>query len=182
MSHMITCKGRELKFSEIDSWEFDIEEIAHHLSHICRWNGALHSFYSVAEHSWILANYFKELDEEELARYALLHDAHEAFVGDMSRGVRLSIDPTGYKRLCSNIQYGIQKQFGLQHSQETTPVAVQNADNSILYNEKEQGIVGGENIDLLSGDRGPRLDIGRITFMSPKRAKSAFLVMFHRLF
>jgi hypothetical protein len=57
-----------------------IPVIAHHLAMQCRFNGACRRFYSVAEHSVLSADVARD---ETLARAMLLHDAHEAFLGDV---------------------------------------------------------------------------------------------------
>ena len=61
-----------------------IEDIAHHLSMLCRWTGAMREFYSVAEHS-IRVSYTVPPQD---ALWGLLHDAPEAYLGDLGRVLR----------------------------------------------------------------------------------------------
>lgn len=61
-----------------------IRDIAHHLSLICRFNGACRTHYSVAQHSVLVA----DLIPAPLKLHGLLHDATEAYVGDMVRPLK----------------------------------------------------------------------------------------------
>lgn len=77
----ITCFPSGRKFL-LDSPTFDIEDIAHSLGMTCRYNGHVRHFYSVAEHSVIVSLL---MEEEKLGdpMEGLLHDAHEAYLGDI---------------------------------------------------------------------------------------------------
>jgi hypothetical protein len=67
---------------------FALIDIAHALSMQCRYNGHCHRFYSVAEHSVLLARWFAARGEMDLARAALFHDAGEAYVSDVPRPIK----------------------------------------------------------------------------------------------
>lgn len=80
-----------LTFTGLQFWPLDprpeevcIRDIAHHLAHICRFNGACRVHYSVAQHSVMVA----DLLPDELKLWGLLHDATEAYVGDMVRPLK----------------------------------------------------------------------------------------------
>lgn len=75
----ITFTGRFLQLDEIKPEDICIEDIAHSLSMQCRYNGHVGVFYSVAQHS-VLSSL---LVPERLALAALLHDAAEAYTGDV---------------------------------------------------------------------------------------------------
>jgi hypothetical protein len=71
--------------------EIKIEDIAHALSMICRFNGHCRRFYSVAEHSCRVAEFVRQRHRpcaREIFRQALLHDAAEAYLGDVVRPIK----------------------------------------------------------------------------------------------
>lgn len=75
--------------------DIDPLDIAHSLSMQCRYNGHVQRFYSVAEHcvlmsDWILLNVGPGR-ADDLALWALLHDAPEAYVGDMVRPLKVNM-------------------------------------------------------------------------------------------
>lgn len=74
-----TFTGKVFDLQILDPDSICIEDIAHGLANTARWAGQLEKFYSVAQHSFYVAmNLPKEL---QLA--GLLHDASEAYMGDM---------------------------------------------------------------------------------------------------
>lgn len=70
----------EIDFHNPDPNNIFIDDIAHSLSHICRFTGAIPKFYSVAQHCCICAMHVPK----EFKLTALLHDAAEAFIQDVN--------------------------------------------------------------------------------------------------
>lgn len=65
-----------------------IEDIAQGLGMICRYNGQVPYFYSVAQHSCLVADWLNLHGYDNLALTGLLHDSAEAYVGDIVRPMK----------------------------------------------------------------------------------------------
>lgn len=120
--------------------EVKLTDIAHQLAKICRFGGATLDFYSVAEHSLRVA----DLVPPELRLQALLHDAAEAYCGDVVRPLKRNL--AGYDAMESRIAFAIGEKFGVDLV-NLHPLVIQ-ADNEMLAVEFR---------DLLAhrGDRKP---------------------------
>ena len=68
-----------------------LDDIAHHLSMVCRWAGATKEFFSVAQHSVLVS----KIVPDHLQRWALLHDAAEAYIGDITRPLKAMLSDVG---------------------------------------------------------------------------------------
>lgn len=84
MSWILTRGARKVDLIAPTASMIDPTDIAHSLSMQCRFNGHTRSFYSVAQHCVLVADLVPA--EHQLA--ALLHDATEAYVGDMVRPLK----------------------------------------------------------------------------------------------
>lgn len=109
--------------------EIDIRDIAHALSLICRYGGHVDRFYSVAEHCVLMSQYVPA----EHALWALLHDASEAYVGDMVRPLKRQLPE--YVAAEDRVIGAIVERFGLPST--TMPAEVKDADNRILLTERD---------------------------------------------
>lgn len=106
--------------------EIRIRDIAHHLSNLCRFNGAVKTFYSVAQHSVLVSRHC----EPENALWGLLHDGSEAYVGDMVRP--LKVDMPQYRRVEKVVMASIIIKFGLRPHE---PADVKYCDNVLCATE-----------------------------------------------
>ncbi|MEN9628609.1 MAG: hypothetical protein RJA10_1836 [Pseudomonadota bacterium] len=102
-----TAAGRYFDLLRPGDNDFGIEEIAHALSHICRFTGHTRQHYSVAQHSWLVS----WLVPAEFALHGLLHDAAEAFVGDVSSPLKRQLPV--YKVIECDIENTVLGRFGL---------------------------------------------------------------------
>ncbi|MDG9926150.1 MULTISPECIES: phosphohydrolase [unclassified Pseudomonas] len=84
MSWILTRSGLKFDLANPTASMVDPADIAHSLSMQCRFNGHTNRFYSVAQHCYLVADLVPA--EHQLA--ALLHDATEAYVGDLVRPLK----------------------------------------------------------------------------------------------
>lgn len=113
--------------------DIDILDIAHSLSMQCRYNGHVKEFYSVAEHCVLMSYAVEKSHNKELAFEALLHDATEAYVGDMVRPLKIQMPE--FQEAERIIAEAIGERFGAPSSSAMSP-EVKDADNRILLDEK----------------------------------------------
>lgn len=108
--------------------DIDPVDIAHALSLICRYGGHVRRYYSVAEHCVLMSTAVSP----ENALWALLHDAAEAYVGDMVRPLKRMLP--AYRQIESHLTFVICMRFGLPRA---CPAEVKAADNRILRDERD---------------------------------------------
>lgn len=164
---ILTRRGHYFDFENPEGSTIDIEDIAHALSQICRFTGHTARFYSVAEHSVHCASLVPR--EHRLA--ALLHDAAEAYLGDVSRPLK-SILPQ-YKALEARVEAAVLGRFGLALPLDP---CVKEADRTMLRVEQQQAML---NEDVWPGMEGAGAAV-TLQFWEPTRAKLAFLGAFWR--
>lgn len=124
---ILTATGRYFDLLDPEQCGFHIEEIAHALSHLCRFTGHVREFYSVAQHCALVS--LQVPAEHRLA--ALLHDAAEAYVGDVSAPLK-SLLPD-YKAIEGRIERALLRAYGLD---EVLPLEVKAADLVLLNTER----------------------------------------------
>lgn len=90
-----------------------IQDIAHALSYCARFGGHSQQFYSVAQHCIIMSRYFRKQGDADKARWALLHDAAEAYVLDMPRPIKYLKQMSPYRVIEKNVQYAIFRKYDL---------------------------------------------------------------------
>lgn len=92
--------------------DIDLADIVHALSLICRWGGHCRTHYSVGQHSVLVADLVWELTQDPyLALTALLHDATEAYIGDMVTPLKRNMP--AFKRAEARLEKVIMRRFGL---------------------------------------------------------------------
>lgn len=109
--------GRRLDLLDPTPVDIEIEDIAHGLAFVARWNGqTLGDYaYSVAEHSLLVEEIYGQLYPNAAIKWrlaALLHDAPEYVIGDMISPVKAAVGP-GYGALDDRLTAAIHLRFGL---------------------------------------------------------------------
>lgn len=170
-----TNSGKTFDFSNPSVDVIDIRDIAHALSNICRWGG--HGpFFSVGEHS-VLASELAMQDRPnnyELQMAVLLHDATEAYIGDMPKPLKIMI-----------AQYnGIEERLEALISNKFIPYSYKYSKDDIKYYDLQ--MFKKERDELFSVHTGPDLDTIPypdidLEMWTPSEAKIYFLERYYSL-
>ncbi len=117
--------GRRLDLLDPSPLDVEIEDIAHGLARVARWNGQTSGahIFSVAQHSVLVERIVASLDPGVPARWrlaALLHDAPEYVIGDMISPFKAVIGES-YKSVEARILAAIHMRFALPAN---TPAAL----------------------------------------------------------
>lgn len=157
-----TYSGIKFKF---DDPEFSIYDIAHALSLTCRFCGHSSSYYSVAEHSIHVANNCPE----ELYLEGLMHDAPEAYLGDVTSPLKRYLSE--YRRMEEDLYSKLAGHYKLL---SPIPTQVKTIDGAVTVSEAK----------VLMPDKGAGwaykegpIDID-FRFLSSKEAEEEFLHQF----
>ena len=135
--------GRRLDLLDPSPLDIEIEDIAHGLARVARWNGQTHGdhAFSVAQHSVLVEQLFghwmpKADKPQRLA--ALLHDAPEYVVGDMISPFKAALG-MDYKAFENRLLVAIHRRFGLPPSVDATLLdLIKQADKTAAYLEATQ--------------------------------------------
>lgn len=149
--------------------QFTLADIAGALSKICRFGGQIDQFYSVAEHSFNCARqarYDGHGHQVEVA--ALMHDAAEAFCGDVVKPLKMMIPE--YREIEKRIEAVIEAKFGIEKSASDI---VKEIDMAMLIAER-RALFSADNVEW-TGENSVR----RISFVpllwNPTQAEQAFV-------
>lgn len=184
--------GKRINLLSPDPDVICIEDIARALSQICRYTGHSSEFYSVAEHSvhvsyrarysaweWREVLQDNTIDVDDAARWGLLHDASEAYLGDVSRPLKYLSGMEAYRALEKEWTKAIAQRFGLKGEE---PDVVAKADEALLFIEA-RSLLAPMHPDWPGKDClvFPLASEERLG-MNPDRAEKFFLSRFAELF
>jgi 5'-deoxynucleotidase YfbR-like HD superfamily hydrolase len=180
--------GRRLDLLEPSPLDVEIEDIAHGLARVARWNGqtkGAHGF-SVAQHSVLVERLVAELSPrltQQARLMALLHDAPEYVVGDLISPFKAAVG-INYKSLEERLQTAIHLRFGLPALiPPTLETLFKRADHLSAYYEATQlaGFAEPEARRLF-GRPPAGLKTPRLTPLETGEAQAQFLARFQRLY
>lgn len=167
-----TFTGRKLYWDRIADHDYCVEDIAHALSMKCRWSGHTREFFSVAQHSILVA--CQVPPEHQLN--ALLHDASEAYMPDFPSPLKWFLRDKGFTILSEiekEVERAVAAKFKLQYPR---PACIKVADLQLLATEHRDLMPHGEETaamqDFLPATLKP---------WCPEKAEARFLTMFHHI-
>lgn len=166
-----TASGAHFNFMDPDPETIHLNDIAHALSHCCRFAGHTSAFYSVAQHSVLVSNEVAK----DFRLDALMHDAAEAYLGDMTSPLKRMLPQ--YKAIEHNVEQAIRYRFGLRLD---LPPDIKRADLRLLATERREFMTD----QLASWEilEGVTPLPSRITALEPAAAKQVFLRRFNVLY
>ena len=173
--------GRRLDLLDPTPVDIEIEDIAHGLAFVARWNGQTKGdfAYSVAEHSLLVETIFGRIAPNAPTKWrlaALLHDAPEYVIGDMISPVKAAIGAS-YGALDERLEAAVHIRFGLPAKvPSSVKKQIKKADRVSAWMEAIQ-IAGFEvaEADRIFGKPDPSLFEGlKITLRPPVDVRADF--------
>lgn len=165
---MQTTSGIKFDYLEPTTDMIKIEDIAQSLSYLCRYKGHCRQFYSVAHHSILVCDNVPD----HLKAAAMLHDAAEAYLGDMPRHLK-RYTKTGihFSAMELNLMGVIAEKFDVDFEDFNHPI-LKNIDTCILLDERKH-LFYHQDIDWELGGAKP-LNI-MIGFFGAGKSRQLFL-------
>jgi 5'-deoxynucleotidase YfbR-like HD superfamily hydrolase len=174
--------GRRLDLLDPSPFDVEVEDIAHGLAFVARWNGQTRGEhpYSVAEHSLLVEEIYGRLVPKAEARWrlaALLHDAPEYVIGDLISPVKSAVGP-GYAALDTRLARAVHLRFGLPAElPPAVKAAIKRADRVSAWLEATQlaGFAVAEANRFFGPPRVEGVGAMRLHLRPPMVVKAAFL-------
>lgn len=170
-----TASGK--RFFPVDPRIEDVDprDIAHALSLNCRYTGHVKHHFSVAQHCLMVM----DLVSDAAKPHALLHDASEAYLSDVSRPVKRHPKMEGYREIEYVLQRLIYRRFGLSPEE---PQEVARADREVLWVEAN-ALLAPLHPDWVKSFKTDDITLrrGRVPKWTPEKAEREWLKAFKKL-
>lgn len=141
MALIRTSSGKTIDLFNLQPEDIELADIIKALPNICRYGGRINTHYSVAQHSCELAKWLFTHNEADLVPLALLHDACEAYIGDMIYPIKIKIPE--FEEIESKLMYTIFDAFDVNYNRFD---AFNYYDKNIVVNEMKA-------LDLYEADK-----------------------------
>ena len=170
---MALASGRQFWPLDPSITEVFVDDVAHHLSMICRYGGATKFHYSVGQHVVLICRWLHAAKRTPMEQFwGLHHDDSEAYIGDVIRPLKAEIN--GYLAVEEKLMGAIVDRFRLSAKM---PSIVKEADIRICADERDQVLnpcirPWGLELEPLGIE---------IRKWSPEEARAAFLQEHYRL-
>ncbi len=179
--------GRRLDLLDPSPLDIEIDDIAHGLSRVARWNGQTKGdwAFSVAQHSVLverLAVRFKPDLDSKWRLAALLHDAPEYVIGDLISPFKAAVG-ADYQSLEERLEMAVHLRFGLpaELPRSITQI-VKKADHASTFLEARQLVGFNEKEAIRYFGRYKGIDQIRLRILPPDAAQANFLKRFSALY
>lgn len=177
-TNILTNSGLYFDYIRPTSNMININDIAHALSFICRYNGHCLWHYSVAQHSYLVAELVYRVTKDPIiGLWGLLHDSPESYIGDMAKPLKELLPD--YKRKEAEIEKVVFESFGLYGDM---PPIIKEADLYMLI--QEEAVIMPRHQDIWipqSVKENLRQKFGNILIhqLTPADAKEIFLGQYY---
>ncbi len=171
-----TVSGRRVNPFDPDPSQIDVGDIARALANVCRFGGHSRVFYSVAQHSVIVSELVEQRggDAEDVFA-ALMHDASEAYLGDMPHPIKhRSALGAAFKAAEEHLELVLRERFRIK----ADVPEIKRADRALLATERR--VFSAENWHWPELDGVEPLDLELVAW-PPDEAAAAFSRRFEEL-
>ena len=174
--YLQTVSGRFVNPFDPDPEQLDPGDIARALANVCRFGGHCRPFYSVAQHSVIVSELVEARggDVEDVFA-ALMHDASEAYLGDMPHPIKHR-SPLGaaFREAEAGLEAVLRERFSIK----ADVPEVKRVDRALLATERR--VLSGESWDWPELEGVEALDVELVAW-PPDEAERAFTARFKEL-
>lgn len=178
--------GRRLDILDPSALDIEIEDIAHGLARVARWNGQTTGPlpFNVAQHSVIVEEICTELNPGWPAQWrlaALLHDGPEFVIGDMISPFKAALGPE-YKAIEAGLQRAIHIRFGIPAElPDSIEKIIKTADRASAFMEAVQ-LAGFDAVEARKLFKPPKTLVARtLVAQTAEEAEQAYLERFSSL-